>query len=414
MVARPVPLLLLAASFASPAETPAVRSVTADQVRSGIKVVSGRSHALLGYNRPKVQVHLPRALNSHYSVVTFEPPALSDAAGRAVSFEVERGLYSEQTFADEIRFVRGDTIVEFARAVGTVRVRYPLEIATLAVTARDAARAKSAGVVISAGRVTFSRAGRDVPEPPTFSELSPIRAFDGAGKRLEMESPVESSLDQAGVEHETRVFNGQVARVEIDHVTRWLDLSARYELPPSPRLPPEGAGLAPPARAVADTPGGKVTLTVDAGPAALPREEAVAQLKALGFPNPADADQLIGNALQGREDVVGLFLAAGLHVDTPGRHGDRAFLMALRGGYVDLAGDLLAAGADPTLADSNGLTPLIELSPYCDESKLLGALIGRGVDVNARTRGGLTALQGATRGRCAENVRLLKQAGAKP
>jgi hypothetical protein len=265
MVARLVPLLLLAASPASPADPPAARSVTAEQVRTGIKVVSGRSHALMGYNRPSLQVHLPRVLNSHYSVVTFDAPALADSAGRAVAFDVERGLYSEDTFHDEIRFVRGDTIVDFAKASGTARVHYPLEIATVAVTARDAARAKAAGIALAGNRVTFRRSGRDVPEPPTFSALAPIRAFDWAGKRLEMETTTESSVDD-GVEYETRTFKGQVARVEIDHVTRWLDLTAQYDLPPSPRLPPEGAGLAPPARPVADTPGGKVTVTVDEAP----------------------------------------------------------------------------------------------------------------------------------------------------
>jgi ankyrin repeat protein len=120
----------------------------------------------------------------------------------------------------------------------------------------------------------------------------------------------------------------------------------------------------------------------------------------------------VGAALGGEGELVQLFLAAGIAVDTPNRLGDRALLMAIRGSYIDLAADLLKAGADPRLGDQNGLTPLIELSEYCDETALLAALIQKGADVNASTRGGHTALKGATASGCAETVRLLKKAGA--
>jgi hypothetical protein len=144
----------------------------------------------------------------------------------------------------------------------------------------------------------------------------------------------------------------------------------------------------------------------------LSRQQAVAQLGERGYPNPTDADQFVGAALRGDEELVRLFLAAGMAIDTPNRAGDRALLMAIRGSYIDLATDLLAAGANPKLADPHGLTPLIELSEYCDETALFAAFIEKGVDVNAATRGGLTALKGATSRDCAEMVRLLKQAGA--
>jgi ankyrin repeat protein len=86
--------------------------------------------------------------------------------------------------------------------------------------------------------------------------------------------------------------------------------------------------------------------------------------------------------------------------------------MAIRGSYIALATELLKAGADPKLGDQNGLTPLIELSEYCDETALVAALIQKGVDVNVRTRGGQTALKGATSRGCTEMVRMLKKAGA--
>ena len=72
----------------------------------------------------------------------------------------------------------------------------------------------------------------------------------------------------------------------------------------------------------------------------------------------------------------------------------------------------MKAGADPKLGDQVGLTPLIELSAYCDETAFFATLIQKGVDVNAATRGGYTALKAATTRGCTEMVRLLQQAGA--
>jgi hypothetical protein len=142
------------------------------------------------------------------------------------------------------------------------------------------------------------------------------------------------------------------------------------------------------------------------------RQQAAAQLRAQGYPNPGDADQFVGAALRGEHELVRLFLAAGMAIDTPNRAGERALLVAIREGYIDLAADLLKAGADPKLANQVGLTPLIELSAYCEETALFATLIQKGADVNAATRGGHTALKAATSRGCTELVRLLKQAGA--
>jgi ankyrin repeat protein len=86
--------------------------------------------------------------------------------------------------------------------------------------------------------------------------------------------------------------------------------------------------------------------------------------------------------------------------------------MSIRGGFIEVAEELLKMGADPTLADENGITPLIELSKYCDETALFAAVLAKRVDVNARSRGGQTALKEATAHDCADLVRLLKKAGA--
>jgi hypothetical protein len=179
----------------------------------------------------------------------------------------------------------------------------------------------------------------------------------------------------------------------------WKGLPSLAALTALPQARPAAPPPAPPGPGGGKAPG-------------LTRQRAGAQLRARGYPNPGDADQFVGAALRGEEELVHLFLAAGMPVDTPNRSGDRALLMAIRGSYIDLAADLLAAGADPKLADRDGLTPLIELSGYCDETPLFAAFIRKGVDVNAATRGGRTALKGATSRGCTEMVRLLEQAGA--
>jgi ankyrin repeat protein len=86
--------------------------------------------------------------------------------------------------------------------------------------------------------------------------------------------------------------------------------------------------------------------------------------------------------------------------------------MAIRGGFIEVAEELLKVGADPSLPDENGITPLIELAKYCDESALFSAILAKGVDVNVRSHGGQTALKEADGRDCKALVRLLKKAGA--
>ena len=142
------------------------------------------------------------------------------------------------------------------------------------------------------------------------------------------------------------------------------------------------------------------------------RQQAIAQLKSRGYPRPDDADQYVGSALTGAADIVRLFLAAGIPVDTPNSHGDHAFLMAIQGSSIDLAAEILTAGADPNLPDQNGYTPLIELAAYCDETGLVSAVIEAGGNVKAKARNGKTPLGVARDTGCTEIARLLRKAGA--
>ncbi len=67
--------------------------VVNDQILQEIKVTSGRTYAMMQFNRPAVQVWLPRLINSAYATQTFSKPKLVDIKGQAVEYEFERGLY---------------------------------------------------------------------------------------------------------------------------------------------------------------------------------------------------------------------------------------------------------------------------------------------------------------------------------
>ena len=211
----------------------------------------------------------------------------------------------------------------------------------------------------------------------------------------------------AAVGHEMSAWLGKNGEPMEKALMAWTGLPSLAALAALPQAKPAVAAAAPP------PPPPTTPATPRAGAElALSKSEAVARLKSLGYPRPTDADQFVGAALQGRSDLVALFLAAGMPVDTPNRLGDHAFLMSISGGFIEVAEELLKKGADPSLADGNGITPLIELSKYCDETALFAAVLAKGVDVNVRSRGGQTALKEATAHDCTEMVRRLKKAGA--
>ena len=208
----------------------------------------------------------------------------------------------------------------------------------------------------------------------------------------------------AAVGNEMSAWLGKNGPAAEKALMAWTGMPTLGALASLPQAKPAAAAAAPPPTAPAAPRAG-------AG-LAVSRSEAIVRLKSLGYPRPTDADQFVGAALQGKGGVVELFLSAGMPVDTPNRLGDHAFLMSIRGGFIEVAEELLKMGADPSLPDENGITPLIELSKYCAESALFRAILAKGVDVKVRSRGGQTALSEASDHDCKELVRLLKKAGA--
>ena len=74
----------------------------------------------------------------------------------------------------------------------------------------------------------------------------------------------------------------------------------------------------------------------------------------------------------------------------PTRRVEGPLHIAAFNGNLKSAKALLAAGADPNLADSRGITPIMEASAF-GHLEIVRLLLQRGVDVNAADQAGNTA-----------------------
>ena len=233
---------------------PKLVSVTDAQLKDGVSARAGRNYAWIGYNTPEIHLQLPAVDNSAYADVTFDPPKLLDKAGKAVAYEVENGLYDAETHQNEVRFTPKEAKpdsppVEFARAVGTIKVRYPAAGRTVVI--KPGAAPVSAGAArVSAtptGIIVDAPSGWKMIEAPFGSGMEdPLRAYDAAGKRLEEDQSQQMMETRAdGGQKTTRVFKGKVAQVKLDVIDEWAEVDLAYDLAPMAKLPAEGAGTKP-------------------------------------------------------------------------------------------------------------------------------------------------------------------------
>jgi hypothetical protein len=229
--------LLANPKFAEESPKPAFRTFTEAQLRAEIKIVSTRSYAMFGYNTPEVQVQLPKVSNSTYSNIEFGPATLVNAAGAKVPFEPEQSGYMEDKYASEIRFSaeNSDKIIQFARARGQVKVKYPLEVKTAVATPTQPGPPEAA-VKIDGPFVAYAEDEEKIPDT-FFTKLTPVRAYDAQGNQLKPYSSSSSGTDDDGVYRKHVAFYGEVARVEIDTVENWAELDLPYNLTPAPLLP---------------------------------------------------------------------------------------------------------------------------------------------------------------------------------
>ncbi|MEN8163497.1 MAG: ankyrin repeat domain-containing protein [Acidobacteriota bacterium] len=222
-----------------------------------------------------------------------------------------------------------------------------------------------------------------------------------------------------GLTTETSAYWGEVAEVRLDVVEEWADLDISYSLPSIEPLPASRAGTAPENLEVTATPGGTVDIRLvkheephaEPAEAGMSKDDVLAELKDLGFRR-FDANSFILAATTGKADVLKLFIAGGMPVDTESG-GRTALMSAAMMGRVEAGKVLIDAGADVNRTDSTGSSSLALLVMKCDATELLQTFIDAGADLTVKLRGGVTLRKMAELGRCTENERVLKEAGAK-
>jgi hypothetical protein len=411
--------LLASPKIAEGARTPEFVVLTPDQVVEQVSVNSGRNYAWFGFNTPEIHVVLPSVDNSVYASVDFADPKLFDSDGAEVPYERERGLYDHDTHHDELRFmpVEGETPVEYARAVGTATVCYPLRIQTL-VARKGEPPVAGLDVSFDGPYVSLRTEGDDEAlETASFTGIEAFRALDASGRQLEAYPSTKMSMVD-GLVTETKTYWGEVVEVQTDVVDEWTTIRVTYDLPSVPKLPEERAGSAPAdgnenpptpgaeidVQVVVETPGMAVARELGVTP-----DEAVQRLRELRFPQPS-GDYMVMSAVQGNMEALKLFLAAGYPIDFAVADGRTALNSAVMYGHTDVAAYLIGAGADVNLADANNATPLFNAATNCDAAELVRALIDAGADPSPATRGGMTALQMAEVMGCGENRELIEAA----
>jgi hypothetical protein len=407
--------LLANPTYAQDVREPTFAEFTAEGLAQEITMTSGRNYAWFGFNTPEVHVVLPSADNSVYADIEFGEASLLDASGSKVAYELESGIYDHDSHHDEIRFtpVDGEKPVEYARAIGAVRVRYPLRLHTI--VARDG-EAPPEGLDVSFDGPFVARrtnGQQDDPEAASFTGMTPFRAYDAAGRQLER-YPSSNVSAADGVMTETMAYWGVVAEVRLDVVDEWATIEVSYELPPVAPLPESRAGSPPPdGDENPPTPGAKVEkrvvvetpVSAVAAELGMTPDEAMSRLKEFGYPDPSE-QLFVMSAGQGEIDAVKLFLAAGVPIDAVDRD-TTALVSAIRSGHIELALFLVEAGADVNIADSNNATPLIHAAGNCQATELVRALLAAGADPTPATRGDTTALQMAGYMGCAENGEII-------
>jgi hypothetical protein len=245
-------MAFVSATFAEDVREPKLVSVTDAQLKEGTAARASRNYAWMGYNTPEINLQLPAVDNSAYAEVTFAPAKLADKNGKAVPYEVENGLYSSETHGIDVRFTPKDAKpdsppVEFAHAVGTIKVRYPVTARTVVIKPAAPASVGAAKVSVKGSSVVVDAPGDwKMLEAPFGSGLDhPLRAYDAAGKRLEEDQGKQLMETTATTMRTTRVFKGAVAQAKLDVVDEWADVDLAYDLPPAPKLPAGDAGTKP-------------------------------------------------------------------------------------------------------------------------------------------------------------------------
>lgn len=412
--------LMKSPQYAKTDVKPTLKSITLEELKAAVKVKSGRSSAVFGFNAPSVEVHLPRIDNSVYAADKWETPKLLDGRGRELAFEKEQGIYDHRTFSTEIRFNDANgKPKQFAKAVGSMTITYPLAMHTVSVKKGEKAKSTEFGVVIDGPFVKVYTAM--VAEAAFGNDIETVRAYDKTGKRLERVLGYSSSGFDDGGNYQQWAYHGEVARADVDVVSERAGLKIDYEMPPAPLLPDSMAGMSDKVTpTVEETPGGRFTLTpfrvfppeVLGDWNGYSAEEAKKALADSYDVREANFDALQRAATEGQADVIRLCLIAGVDPDGPAS-GMTPLILASSFGNIEAAKVLVLAGANVNARDETGSTAILRAAGRCEATELIELLIKAKADVNAQPKGGITPLGMANAVKCTANAAAIKKAGGK-
>ncbi len=214
-------------------------------LKAGTRVAARRTYGLVGFNTAKINVSLPPVDNSAFARLDFGQPELLDAQGGTIAYSLEKGVYSHETFSEEIRFTaeEGKKPVEFARSVGSVNIRYPARLKMVTLTAEEP---KSGGLEARfLGPKVLVRGLDDLPRRPFLPDsLTALRAYDVTGRRLKNLS-YSGNLIENNINWRKVGFWGEVRELRIVAVEEWLEMDIPFDLPPAPELPGSRRGKRP-------------------------------------------------------------------------------------------------------------------------------------------------------------------------
>lgn len=221
-------------------------------LKAETEVVAQRTYAMIGFNTPEISVRLPRVDNSAFAHVEFGEPELFCAEGNSIDYWLERGGYDHETFSAEIRFraeeggrpifrVNGECkIIEFARAVGTVNIRYPARLKVVTLTTEHA---ESGDLEVQFhGPKVMIRGMDNLPFRPFLPySLTALRAYDNTGCRLKKLN-FSGNIIENNINWKLAGFWGEVKELRIVTVEEWIELEVPFDLPPAPELPESQRG----------------------------------------------------------------------------------------------------------------------------------------------------------------------------
>ncbi|MHB0936192.1 MAG: hypothetical protein ACYC6A_07350 [Armatimonadota bacterium] len=192
-------------------------------------VTVARHTGAMGFNAPVIAVKLPPAANSHFVRVDFSQAKLYAADGAAIT---GRKAFQEYDAAACTQGMRFEGVKDFARAAGSVTIRYPGRLSTVTLTP---AQSQAGALTVEFHGAILAFAGLpDVDYPAIAADEFPcILVYDADGRRLKR-IPYSGSEVRNTVPWKKFAFWGTPAEVRVVVPDNWLTLTLPFEMAPAP------------------------------------------------------------------------------------------------------------------------------------------------------------------------------------